>query len=329
MKRLLLVLTFLLAATGAARASCTGPPYVFSNGTPADANQVNTNFNDLYACLNSILPSGLSTPTTVAQATFPGIVPYQFPAALMAIGAVSAGSVYANANVLAGDLSASRSSSTAQLWLASATVDYNITNSGYVTSSAPVWAPYLRATNAVYTTVIASPASAASPQPTPSPWPSASPGQQIVLEPNGNSAANVTVDSNGTLHAPLFSGSGASLTAATVPLTALTVTPLTLYDANGTAHAGHATLVQTTVTVTNGGYSGNTTVSLAGAAAYTSTSTYTPTCNGAPVTGFSGNVGIVFAVPQANNSFLVYLYSTGSAASSTQTVNVYCNVLGY
>jgi hypothetical protein len=327
MKRLLFAIFLLLAATcgrAVAQTSCVGPPYTFAPGQIASSSQVNADFITLYSCMNTALfppfPNGLSTPATVAQATFPGSVFYEFPSGLYVTGAVEAGYANANSGVTAGDLSASRTATTAELWLANATIDYGISHVGIFTAAYGVEAPVF------YSTVYAAPGVAASPQPVPSPYPSSSPGF-IVLEPTSQSNANVTIDSAGTVHAPTFSGSGSALTG--IPLTGLVTTPDVLYDASGTAHAGHTVYTQTATTIANGAYSGSVTVTLAGAAQYTSATTYSPVCSDVPVTGFSGNVAVVIAVPQNGTGFQVYLFSTGTAASSTQNVNVYCTAAGY
>ena len=60
-----------------ASGSCS-VPYTFSNGTTADANQVNANFSALISCVNNVLPSQMS-PTTTGAGTFGGTVPITFP----------------------------------------------------------------------------------------------------------------------------------------------------------------------------------------------------------------------------------------------------------
>ena len=91
MKRLLLTIGFVAAALalahGRADALCSGVPYTFSNGTAADATQVNANFSALVTCANSIDNTNISgalfasqiAPTTIAEATFGGSIDYRFP----------------------------------------------------------------------------------------------------------------------------------------------------------------------------------------------------------------------------------------------------------
>lgn len=87
MKRLLLALTFALALVplvhAPARATTCSIPNTFTNGTTADANQVNANFSALQSCGNSIdyrnigasgIYASQILPTTAAQATFSAAV---------------------------------------------------------------------------------------------------------------------------------------------------------------------------------------------------------------------------------------------------------------
>lgn len=74
-----------------ARASICSVPNSFSNGTVANANQVNANFSAIAGCANSLDWSNVGAgfwasqivPITVAQATFGGSVAYTFPYGLV------------------------------------------------------------------------------------------------------------------------------------------------------------------------------------------------------------------------------------------------------
>ena len=70
-----------------AEAPCT-VPYVFVNGTVAQAGQVNANFNALTQCLSSIYASDI-VPTSLGQATFGGTLTYQFPSGVSVGGGPS------------------------------------------------------------------------------------------------------------------------------------------------------------------------------------------------------------------------------------------------
>src|SRR6478736_4472275 len=55
MKRLFLALA-LICLAGAANATCPVVPYIFKNGVPIPAPQINTNFESLRDCINVALP---------------------------------------------------------------------------------------------------------------------------------------------------------------------------------------------------------------------------------------------------------------------------------
>lgn len=63
-------------------------PYVFTNGTVADASQVNADFNAVAGCVGAIYASSI-VPTTSAQATFGGSIQYTFPAGVAVAGGQS------------------------------------------------------------------------------------------------------------------------------------------------------------------------------------------------------------------------------------------------
>lgn len=74
----LVVCGAVLFSPAAYAANCSALPYTFTNGTPADANQVNSNFNNLETCANNNLAhsgansditsiTGLTTPLAVSQ----------------------------------------------------------------------------------------------------------------------------------------------------------------------------------------------------------------------------------------------------------------------
>jgi hypothetical protein len=93
-----------LALCAPASASTCSVPYSFSNGTIANANQVNANYSALAGCANSLdwanvgagfWASNLS-PTTIAQATFGGSQTYTFPA-----GLITNGDILGNGNFFA------------------------------------------------------------------------------------------------------------------------------------------------------------------------------------------------------------------------------------
>lgn len=71
MRRLLLALGLILVAGSAQATSCGVVPYTFSNGTVADANQVNSNFSSIFNCGNVLLAPRAS-PTFSGTATFSG-----------------------------------------------------------------------------------------------------------------------------------------------------------------------------------------------------------------------------------------------------------------
>lgn len=88
-------------------------PYVFANGTIADANQVNSNFNAALAVINGIDyanvgPNGFMAsqiiPSSIAQAIFGGTFAYTFPAGLLVTSGltVGGGMTVAGAAILAG-----------------------------------------------------------------------------------------------------------------------------------------------------------------------------------------------------------------------------------
>lgn len=60
-------------------------PFTFVNGTVAQAGQVNSNFQALSTCLNTIFASDIQ-PTSLAQATFGGNLQYTFPAGIAVAG---------------------------------------------------------------------------------------------------------------------------------------------------------------------------------------------------------------------------------------------------
>lgn len=64
MKRLLLILAFLLAPLAAQASNCSGYPYTLVNGQTADANQVMSNFNNILTCANNNL---LASPVQYSQ----------------------------------------------------------------------------------------------------------------------------------------------------------------------------------------------------------------------------------------------------------------------
>lgn len=91
MRRILLVFLFAFAAFAASHtqafASCGGVPNTFSNGTAADANQVNANFSALVSCAQNVDNTQIGTggifasqiiPTSIAQATFASAFGYTF-----------------------------------------------------------------------------------------------------------------------------------------------------------------------------------------------------------------------------------------------------------
>lgn len=110
MKRLLffvmLAACFALGAHRADATTCT-VPNSFTNGTAADANQVNANFSSLQACGNNIDHNNIGSagiyatqiiPTTVGQAIFGGGVVYQFSNGLIVNGGLTLGTALSIAN---------------------------------------------------------------------------------------------------------------------------------------------------------------------------------------------------------------------------------------
>ena len=92
LRALLISLTIALAlGAQPAHASTCSIPNTFSNGTVANANQVNANFSALAGCANSLDWTNVGAgfwasqivPTTVAQATFGGSIAYTFPYGLV------------------------------------------------------------------------------------------------------------------------------------------------------------------------------------------------------------------------------------------------------
>lgn len=104
MRRALTVLAFSLGAFLARPASATTCtiPYTFSNGTAAQAAQVNSNFTSLQSCANNIDFNNIGTsgiyasqiiPGSSAQATFGGSQPYTLPNALTVNGTLNNGAI--------------------------------------------------------------------------------------------------------------------------------------------------------------------------------------------------------------------------------------------
>ncbi len=72
--RLGLALLLACCLGAAAKATtCGNPPYTFSNGTIADANQVNSNFSTIYACGNNSL-APLTRPALIGPLTMTGVL---------------------------------------------------------------------------------------------------------------------------------------------------------------------------------------------------------------------------------------------------------------
>lgn len=81
---LLLFLGIVLLMPGTQKALAEAPctvPYTFTNGTTAQAPQVNANFAAVVSCLSTIYASDI-VPLNAQQATFGGTVNYTFPAAV-------------------------------------------------------------------------------------------------------------------------------------------------------------------------------------------------------------------------------------------------------
>ena len=103
MKRVLFVVGLIAAiALGSHKADATtcSVPNLFTNGTAADANQVNANFSALQTCGNNIDHTNIGNggvyatqiiPTTVGQAIFGGTVAYQFSNGLVVNGGLTLG----------------------------------------------------------------------------------------------------------------------------------------------------------------------------------------------------------------------------------------------
>lgn len=93
MKRFALAVAFVAAALlgCASGARACSVPYVFSNGTPADANQVNANFSALVSCINNpVLYASQMVPATVGQAVFGSALTYSFAHGLGVTGGLTA-----------------------------------------------------------------------------------------------------------------------------------------------------------------------------------------------------------------------------------------------
>lgn len=122
MKRALFVFAFAVLFAGCAhRASATtcSVPNTFTNGTTADASQVNANFSSLQTCGNNIDHNNIGAagiyatqivPTTVGQSIFGGSVTYQFSNGLIVNGGLTLGTPLGQSDIANGyvDLSSNQ-----------------------------------------------------------------------------------------------------------------------------------------------------------------------------------------------------------------------------
>jgi hypothetical protein len=237
---------------------------VFVTGTTINAAPFNTNFNLVQTAVNNIDNSNIGSvglfasqiiPTSSAQATFGGSQSYSFPLNILApSGFIAAGT--APAAILAGDLSAARSSTTAALFMnstGSQFIDFGLTTANTFT---------INGANLNVPNVIrfgASGLASLQTNATQTEFIPASSTQPFVFANAAGSAANLTINNAG---GALLAPSGSSTQGNLPPV----------YAVAGTAFGNNVHIV--TGQALSVGGTGAATITLSGSAAFASSSSY-------------------------------------------------------